>query len=139
NITTTNVLGNAVLCFQENPAELQRLLQHPELATGATEEVIRYMSPFRAGPNGLIFGRIAKMDVEVSGQLVRKGEFVQVNRLSANFDERQFPEAERFDIGRSPNRHQSFGHGIHFCLGAPLARLEVRIVLEKIAQKLQGL
>lgn len=139
NITTTNVLGNSMLCFNEHPEELERLHQQPELVLSAVEEVIRYMSPFRAGPNGLVLGRVAKTDIEVSGQLVRKGEFVQVNRLSANFDERQFPEAERFDVGRSPNKHQSFGHGIHFCLGAPLARLEVRIVLEKIAQKFQAL
>ena len=139
NITTTNVLGNAMLCFNEHPEELERLRQEPELVPSAVEEVIRYMSPFRAGPNGLVLGRVAKMDVEVSGQLVREGEFVQMNRLAANFDQRQFPDAERFDVGRSPNRHQSFGHGIHFCLGAPLARLEVRIVLEKIAHKFQTL
>ena len=71
--------------------------------------------------------------------MVHKGEFVQVNRLSANFDERQFPDPDRFDIRRNPNRHQSFGHGIHFCLGAPLARLEVRIVLEKIVQRFRML
>ena len=139
NITTTNVLGNAILCFDENPAELERLRQQPELVPTAVEEVIRYMSPFRAGPNGLVLGRVAKSDVEVSGQIVHKGEFVQVNRLSANFDERQFPDAERFDVGRNPNRHQSFGHGIHFCLGAPLARLEVRLVLEKMVQKFRTL
>jgi len=139
NITTSNVLGNAMLCFNEHPDELERLLQQPEMATSAVEEVIRYMSPFRAGPNGLVLGRVAKKDIEVSGQLVRQGEFVQVNRLSANFDELQFPEAERFDIGRNPNRHQSFGHGIHFCLGAPLARLEVRTVFEKMARKFQML
>lgn len=139
NITTTNVLGNAMLCFNEYPEEFARLRQHPELIPSAVEEVIRYMSPFRAGPNGLVLGRVAKMDIEVSGQLVRKGEYVQVNRLSANFDERQFPVAERFDVGRSPNRHQSFGHGIHFCLGAPLARLEVKTVLERLVQKFQAL
>lgn len=139
NITTTNVLGNAMLCFNENPEELERLCRQPELVPSAVEEVIRYMSPFRAGPNGLVLGRVAKTDVEISGQLVRQGEYVQVNRLSANFDEQQFPEAERFDIGRSPNHHQSFGHGIHFCLGAPLARLEVRTVLEKITQKFRTL
>jgi cytochrome P450 len=139
NITTTNVLGSAILCFNEHPEELERLRRQPELVPGAVEEVIRYMPPFRAGPNGLVLGRVAKTDVEVSGQLVRKGEYVQVNRLSANFDESHFPEPEHFDVGRSPNRHQSFGHGIHFCLGAPLARLEVRIVLEKIARKFKML
>lgn len=139
NITTTNVLGNSMLCFNEHPEEFARLRSQPELVASAVEEIIRYMSPFRAGPNGLVLGRVAKTDIEISGQPVRKGEFVQVNRLSANFDERQFPEAERFDIGRTPNKHQSFGHGIHFCLGAPLARLEVRIVLERITRKFQAL
>jgi|SRR6266700_791718 len=139
NITTTNVLGNAMLCFHEYPEELERLRQHPELVSSAVEEVIRCMSPFRAGPNGLVLGRVAKTKVDISGQLVQQGEMVQVNRLSANFDERQFSDPERFDIGRNPNRHQSFGHGIHFCLGAPLARLEVRIVFEKMVQKFQSL
>lgn len=137
NITTTNVLGNAMLCFNENPEEWERLRQHPELVPTAVEEVIRYMSPFRAGPNDLIEGRVARNDVVLSGQLVRQGEQVQVNRLAANFDEQQFPDPERFDVGRTPNRHQSFGHGIHFCLGAPLARLEIRVVLERLLQKVQ--
>jgi cytochrome P450 len=139
NITTTNVLGNAMLCFNEFPEELERLRQHPELVPSAVEEIIRYMPPFRAGPNGMVLGRMVKSDVEVCGQLVRQGEVIQVNRVSANFDERHFADPERFDIGRHPNKHQSFGHGIHFCLGAPLARLEIRIVLEKILQKFQSL
>lgn len=139
NITTTNVLGNAMLCFDQHPAELERLWKQPELATSAVEEILRYMSPFRAGPNDLVLGRIAKTDVSLCGQLVRQGEQVQVNRLSANFDEQHFSDPERFDIGRTPNRHQSFGHGIHFCIGAPLARLEIRIVLEKMMQKFQCL
>jgi cytochrome P450 len=135
NITTTNVLGNAMLCFQDNPAELERLRQQPELISSAVEEVIRYMSPFRAGPNGLVLGRIAKADVQLCDQLIHKGDIVQVNRLSANFDECYFVDPERFDVGRSPNKHQSFGHGIHFCLGAPLARLEVRTVFEKLIRR----
>lgn len=139
NITTTNVLGNAMLCFKENPDAFEQLRQHPELAPSAVEEIIRYTPPFRAGPNGLVLGRVARHDLEVAGQLVHQGEFVQMNRISANFDDRQFPDPERFDIGRTPNRHQSFGHGIHFCLGAPLARLETRIALEKITQKFQTL
>ncbi|MDQ2906295.1 MAG: cytochrome P450 [Chloroflexota bacterium] len=137
NITTTNVLGNAILCFDEHPEEVARLRQHPELLPTAVEEVIRYMGPFRAGPNGLIEGRVAKTTLQLHDQLVREGEHVQVNRLSANFDERQFPEPERFDCGRSPNRHQSFGHGVHFCIGAPLARLESKIALGALLNKFQ--
>jgi cytochrome P450 len=139
NITTTNVLGNAMLCFDEHPQELERLRQHPELLPTVVEEVIRYMPPFRSGPNDLIEGRVVKSDTYVCDQLVRAGEKVQVSRLSANFDERQFPDPERFDAGRHPNRHQSFGQGIHFCIGAPLARLEISIVLETMLKKFQKL
>lgn len=139
NITTTNMLGNMLLCFDERPQELERLRREPELAASAVEEILRYMPPFRAGPNDLLEGRVAKADVYLGEQLIRKGEQVQVNRLSANFDERQFPDPERLDIGRNPNRHQSFGHGVHFCLGAPLARLEMRIVLERMLKKFQWL
>ncbi len=139
NITTTNMLGNMLLCFDERPQELERLRCEPELAASAVEEILRYMPPFRAGPNDFIEGRVAKADVYLCEQLIRKGEQVQVNRLSANFDEQQFPDPERFDIGRNPNRHQSFGHGVHFCLGAPLARLEMRIVLERMLKKFRWL
>jgi cytochrome P450 len=139
NITTTNMLGNMVLVFDKFPQELERLRRQPELAASAVEEILRYMPPFRAGPNDFIEGRVAKSDVVLCDQLVRAGEQVQVNRLSANFDERQFPDPERLDIGRNPNRHQSFGHGVHFCLGAPLARLELRVALERIIQKFRSL
>ncbi|HLZ59520.1 MAG TPA: cytochrome P450 [Ktedonosporobacter sp.] len=138
NITTTNVLGNAMLCFNEYPEELERLRQHPELAPTAVEEVIRYMGPFRAGPSGLIEGRIAKTTIQLHDQVIQEGDHVQVNRLSANFDERHFPDPVSFDIGRTPNRHQSFGHGIHFCIGAPLARLESKIALEGLVSKLRN-
>jgi cytochrome P450 len=128
-----------VLVFDKFPQELERLRRQPELAASAVEEILRYMPPFRAGPNDFIEGRVAKSDVVLCDQLVRAGEQVQVNRLSANFDERQFPDPERLDIGRNPNRHQSFGHGVHFCLGAPLARLELRVALERIIQKFRSL
>ncbi|GCE16029.1 cytochrome P450 [Tengunoibacter tsumagoiensis] len=137
NITTTNVLGNAMLCFDEHPEELTRLQRHPELLPTAVEEILRYMGPFRAGPNGLIEGRIAQTDLRLYDHIVRKGDHVQVNRLSANFDERHFHEPERFDCGRTPNRHQSFGQGIHFCIGAPLARLEIKLALGKLLSKFQ--
>jgi len=139
NITTTNILGNAFLCFDAHPETFQRLRGQPELIPSAVEEILRYMPPFRAGPNDLVLGRVAKRDVEIGGEQIQAGEYVQINRLSANFDEQVFPNPERFDIERNPNRHQSFGHGIHFCIGAPLARLETKIALTKLAQRIKAI
>jgi cytochrome P450 len=138
NITTTNLLGNAILCFDEHPEALERLRAAPELLPGAVEEILRYMPPFRAGLGDLTAGRTTTADVVLGGQLLRAGEQVQACQLSANFDEQQFPEPERFEIERSPNRHQSFGHGIHFCIGAPLARLEMLIALGTLVERLPG-
>jgi cytochrome P450 family 109 len=132
NITTTQLLGNALLCFNEHPTSWQQLKQDRSLVTSAVEEVLRYLPPNRGtgGSRLIIGGRIATTDVEIGNQLIRQGEEVYVTTISANFDEQQFPEPDRFDIARTPNRHLSFGHGIHFCLGASLARLEAKIALE---------
>ncbi len=138
NITTTNVLGNAMLCFDAFPEALARLREHPELVPSAVEEILRYMPPFRAGPSDLVAGRTATTTVTLGDQRIAVGDRVQVNHVSANFDEQQFPDPERFDIGRSPNRHLSFGHGIHFCLGAPLARLEIATVLHALLQRFRS-
>ena len=139
NITTTTTLGNAVLCFDQYPDEFERLKQHPELAASAVEEILRTMPPGRVGPNDLIDGRTATMDVQLGNQQIRAGDRLLPIALSNNFDPSQFDEPERFDIQRNPNRHQSFGHGIHFCIGAPLARLEMKIALEKTIQRLPRL
>lgn len=132
NITTTQLLGNALLCFNEHPESWQQLKQDRSLVTGAVEEVLRYLPPNRGtgGSRLIIGGRMATSDVEIGNQLIRQGEEIYVTTISANFDEQQFSEPDRFDIARTPNRHLSFGHGIHFCLGAPLARLETKIALE---------
>ncbi|GCF10786.1 cytochrome P450 [Dictyobacter arantiisoli] len=132
NITTTNVLGNMILCFDEHPDQLARLSEQPELASTAVEEILRYIPPFRSGPNDLLVGRIATTDVMIGEKQIHKGESIEVSRISANFDEQQFTDAQQFDIARTPNRHQSFGHGIHFCVGAPLARLEIKTTLETL-------
>jgi cytochrome P450 len=139
NITTTTMLGNAIMCLDEHPEAIDRLRQHPEAIPTAVEEILRYMPPFRAGPNDLLRGRLVKTDVQLGDQWIRKGEKVQVNRIAANFDERQFPDPNSFDVERTPNRHQSFGHGVHFCLGAPLARLEVAIALETMLERFQSI
>lgn len=133
NITTTNLLGNAIMCFDEHLEVMERLRQHPELIPDAIEEVLRYRSPVMA------LGRYAATDVELGGQKIPRGQPVLAWVASANHDASQFPEPELFDIERNPNRHLSFGHGIHFCLGAPLARLESKIALTIMLDRLRDI
>ena len=138
NVTTTQLLGNALLCFHKYPEAWQQLVQDRSLVASAIEEILRYLPPNRglAENTDILEGRTATRDVMLENQLIHKGEKVNVSALSANFDERQFPDPERFDIKRTPNRHLSFGHGIHFCLGAPLARLEAKIALETMLENM---
>jgi cytochrome P450 len=122
--TTTNLIDNAVLCFVEHPDQLARLRAAPELLPSAIEEVLRYRSPLQW------IMRTPRRDVEMHGQVIPAGKLVLPMIGSANRDPRQFRDAGRFDITRDPNPHVAFGHGIHACLGAPLARLEGRVALE---------
>lgn len=133
NETTTNLIGNAVRTFVEHPAEMQRLRENPDLLPGAIEEVLRFRSPVQA------MFRIAKEDVELCGQTIPAGRRVVAWIGSANRDEDKFPDAERFDLTRSPNPHIAFGHGVHFCLGAPLARLEAKVALAVVLRRLHEL
>ena len=132
NITTSNMLGNSILSFDAQPAAFQQLRTHPELVESAVEEILRYMPPFRSGPNDLLVGRVATKDTTLGDKQIRKGDRIEVSRFSANFDTQQFINPNQIDITRSPNRHQSFGHGIHFCIGAPLARLELKTVYKTL-------
>ncbi len=131
--TTTNLLGNAVLCFDEHPEVAERLRAEPGLLPAAVEEVLRYRSPVQ------VMFRTAAADVRLGGQDLQAGDRVAAWIGSANRDERQFPGAGRFEASRTPNRHLAFGHGIHFCLGAPLARLEARVALGALLQRCRGL
>jgi cytochrome P450 len=124
--TTTNLLDNAVLCLTENPAELARLRARPELLPSAIEEVLRYRSP------GQAMFRVPRRDVTLHGQVIPAGKLVLALIGSANRDPRHFEDAHRFDVARDPNPHVAFGHGIHFCLGAPLSRLEGRVGLGEL-------
>ncbi len=135
NVTTTNLLGNSMLCFNLFPEALEKLHKNPSLVQSAVEEILRYMGPGRAVSKDIIGSRYAKTDVEIEGHHIRKGDIVRPVTFSANFDEHLFDDAERFDIERNPNRHLAFGHGIHFCLGAPLARLEAKIVLTEMIKR----
>ncbi|WP_246839690.1 cytochrome P450 [Pseudarthrobacter sp. NIBRBAC000502771] len=133
NETTANLIGNAVLCLAESPGTLGRLLEEPGLLPQALEEVLRFRSPVQS------MYRVAVAETVLSGQRVPAGAPIVAWIGSANRDGQQFPAAAEFDIDRSPNRHLAFGHGIHFCLGAPLARLEARIALEALLTRLPGL
>ncbi len=124
NVTTTNLIGNAILCFDEQPEVMDQLRAEPALLPSAIEEVLRYRSPVQ------MIVRVAAMDIVIGEKEIKKGQFVVPHLGSANRDEAQFPDPDVFDIRRTPNRHVAFGHGIHFCIGAPLARLETRIALE---------
>ncbi|MEO6398209.1 MAG: cytochrome P450 [Tepidiformaceae bacterium] len=125
NETTTNLIGNAVLEFIAHPAELQRVRDDMALLPSAIEEVLRFNSPVQATV------RRATRDVQFGDKTIEKGQQAVVWLASANRDGAVFPAPETFDVTRSPNRHLAFGQGIHFCLGAPLARLEAKVALEE--------
>jgi cytochrome P450 len=128
--TTTNLLNNAVLCFIQHPDQLARVRAMPELLPSSIEEVLRYRSPVQ-----WMF-RFTRRDVEVGGQVIPAGRMVLPVIGSANHDPRHFDQPGRFDVARDPNPHVAFGHGIHFCVGAPLARLEARIALADLLERL---
>ncbi len=133
NETTTNLIGNAILCFDEHPEVMEQLRAEPELVPGAIEEVLRYRSPVQ------FMYRRAAADITIRDQVIRTGQMVLAWIGSANRDEAQFPDPDYFDIRRAPNRHIAFGHGIHFCLGAPLARLEAKIALTMLLERFQDI
>jgi cholest-4-en-3-one 26-monooxygenase len=127
NETTRSALSGAALAFAEHPDQWTRLRAHPELLPCAVEEILRWTSPI------LYMGRTATRDVEIRGEKIREGERVVLWYASANFDEAVFAEPLRFDIARTPNEHVAFGAGgPHFCLGANLARLELRVMLDEL-------
>ena len=131
--TTTNLIGNGFLYSMRNREQWERLVADPALADSAVEEYLRY-----DGPSGAL-ARVAAADVEMVGRTIREGQRVFAFMNSANRDPEAFDDPERFDIGRPANPHVTFGHGIHFCLGAPLARLEARIAAVRLAERLPGI
>jgi cytochrome P450 len=131
NETTTNLIGNAFICFDEQPGVFDQLRADPSLIPGALEEVLRYRSPVQR------VMRIVTSDTTLGGQHIKAGDIVLPWTGSANRDPAQFPNPDVFDIRRTPNRHVGFGHGIHFCVGAPLSRIEGKIAFEIILQRFQ--
>jgi cholest-4-en-3-one 26-monooxygenase len=134
NETTRNLLSHGMLALMENPDERRKLIERPELLESAIEEMLRYASPV------MHFRRTATRDTEIGGQHVAEGDKVIFWHASANRDEAVFDDPDRFDIGRSPNDHVAFGGGgSHFCLGANLARLEIRVMFTEILREMPDL
>jgi cytochrome P450 len=129
NETTTNLIGNAVAALASHPDQADRLRRRLDLVPGAIEEVLRWDAPVQ----GLF--RTTTRDVEIAGARVPEGRKVLALYGSANRDPEVFPDPARFDVDRAPGRHLAFGHGIHFCLGAQLARLEARVVVEALLRR----
>lgn len=132
NETTTNLISNAMLSFLEHPAELAKVEADRAGIPSALEEVLRFSSPVQATV------RRPTRDVELHGRTIPAGMPTLVWLAAANRDPAQFPDPLRFDVTRTPNRHLAFGMGIHFCLGAPLARLEARVAYEELLARATG-
>jgi cytochrome P450 len=129
-LTTTDAIGNALVYLQEHPEDRDRLIQDRALIPTAVEELLRYEAPVM----GLC--RTATRDVEVGGRQIAEGEKVLLLWASANRDPDEFPDPDRCIIDRTPNRHVSFGVGIHRCLGSNLGRLELRVALEEVLRRM---
>jgi len=134
NETTRNAIAHGLLAFADHPDQWAALRADPAVALDtAVEELIRWASPVN------YMSRTATRDVELQGQLIRTGDKVALLYASANRDEQAFTDPGRFDIGRDPNHHLAFGFGPHFCLGATLARIELRALLEVMAPRIAAL
>ncbi|MGH9080246.1 MAG: cytochrome P450 [Acidimicrobiales bacterium] len=134
NETTRNLISGAMVAFFDHPDQWDRLLADRKLLPSAVEEMLRYVSPV------MHFRRQATAEVVIGNQKVSEGDKVVFWHVSANRDETVFPEPDRFDIGRSPNTHMAFGGGgPHFCLGANLARMEIRVMFDRLLDRLPDL
>ena len=131
--TTVNLIGNGTLALLRHPAELRRLQQDPGLIASAVEELLRFDGPVQRT------ARIPSEDVVIGGRTIAKGEMVMPFIGAADRDPAQFPDPDRLDITRGDNRHIAFGWGIHFCLGAPLARVEGQIAIGTLVKRLPEL
>ncbi|HZU78101.1 MAG TPA: cytochrome P450, partial [Dehalococcoidia bacterium] len=130
NETTRNATSGGMLALIEHPDQRRLLLEDPALLPGAVEEILRWTSPV------LHMARVCTADTELRGQTIRAGQKVVLWYPSANRDEDVFPDGDVFDVRRTPNDHLAFGIGEHFCLGAGLARLELRVMFEELLRRM---
>ncbi len=121
--TTSSLIGNGMLALLRHPDQLRQLRSDPTLIATAVEELLRYESPLQRSE------RVAAEDLDIAGRRIARGQRVWSMIGAANRDPAQFPEPDRLDLARQPNRHLAFGYGIHFCLGAPLARVEGQVAI----------
>ncbi len=131
--TTTNLIGNGILALLNNPSELAKLRQNPSLIVPAIEEIIRYDGPVQTTT------RTALEPLEIGGKQIAKGDRISLTLGAANRDPAQFPDPDRMDITRGENRHVGFGFGIHFCLGAALARMESQLAIGAMVERMPEL
>ena len=128
--TTSSLIGNGMLALLLHPEQRRLMIERPEIHAAAVEELLRYDSSVQ------FTGRMAATDIEWGGRRIRRGQFVMLLMGSANRDERQYDQPDRLDLLRRENRHLGFGHGIHFCLGAPLARLEAQVAIPELLRRM---
>jgi cytochrome P450 len=134
NETTTNLIGNGLLALLRHPDQMRRTWEDAALVPSTVEEMLRYDSPVQ------LTTRLAKVDLQIQGGQIQKGQGIYLMLAAANRDPAQFPEPDRFDVARTENKHVAFGAGPHFCLGAPLARLEAQLVIDALRRRFpQGL
>ncbi|HEX2399407.1 MAG TPA: cytochrome P450 [Mycobacterium sp.] len=131
--TTSATIAGGLRALIDNPGELQRLQQNPQLLGTATEEMIRWVTPVKE------FMRTATADTTVRDVPIAEGESVYLAYVSGNRDEEVFDDPFRFDIGRDPNKHVAFGYGVHFCLGAALARMEISSFFSELVPRLESI
>jgi cytochrome P450 len=131
--TTTNLIGNGTYALLRHPDQLKRLRDDLSLIPTAVEELLRYDSPVQ------FTNRILTADLDLDGKTLRAGQMVLLLLAAANRDPEQFVHPDKLDVGRQNNKHVAFGLGSHFCLGAPLARLEGRLVFESLLQRAPNL
>jgi pimeloyl-[acyl-carrier protein] synthase len=133
NETTTNLIGNGMLALGRNPEQMQKLIREPHLMPGAIEEMLRYDCPVQST------ARYPKIDVTIDGVELKANTVTFVMVAAANRDPEHFRNPDTFDITREPNDHLAFGEGIHYCLGAPLARMEGAIAIGAALARFRGL